>query len=114
MMPMPEAPGDLPYILQWAPSVHHNGWLTEKSENLMRISGNQIVVMNTADAGREGLSDGQMVRIENSAGAINACVKVGASVNQGELLVINSFSQNPVNCLMKRDKMVNFVRVKTI
>jgi NADH-quinone oxidoreductase subunit G len=101
-----------PYVLQWTPAVHHNGWLIEKSENLMRISGEQIALVNPLDAAEIGLSDNQTARIENDNTAINIPIRVSDQVNQGEILVINSFSKNPVNRLMKKDRRITYVSVR--
>ncbi len=105
-------PEDFPYILQWAPSVHHNGWITERSENLMRISGKQYAMIHPADALAEELSDGQKAKIASETGAITIPLRISEVVNRGEILIINSFAGNPVNALMKKDKPVTFVSVR--
>ncbi len=110
---IPPRPGpENPYLFQWTPSVHHPGWLTEKSENLMRIAGKQEVWVHPDDANREGISDNQVVRIGTEKTALNLHARVTERVNQGEILVINSFAENPVNRLIKRDKSITYVSVR--
>ncbi|HBC46335.1 MAG TPA: NADH dehydrogenase (quinone) subunit G [candidate division Zixibacteria bacterium] len=107
-----KAPAEYPYILQWMTSVHHNGWLTEKSENLMRIAGHQVALINPIDATHEGLVENQIARIGTDTTAINIPINISDKVNRGEILIINSFSKNPVNRLLKKDKPITYVSVK--
>ncbi|MEE8417038.1 MAG: molybdopterin-dependent oxidoreductase, partial [candidate division Zixibacteria bacterium] len=110
---IPSRPGtEYPYLFQWTPSVHHPNWLTEKSQNLMKIAGKQEVRMHPDDAKREGISDNQVVRIGTEKTALNLHVKVTDKVNAGEILVVNSFAENPVNRLMKKGKPITYVSVK--
>jgi NADH-quinone oxidoreductase subunit G len=105
---------EYPYILQWTPSVHHTGWLTEKSENLMRISGQQTILINQEDAAKLGIAENQNVEIYNDRGTINLPAKVTHHVNRGELLVINSFSHNSANKLMNQNKPVTSVMLRKV
>ncbi len=109
----PETPGiDYPYIMNWTPSAHHHGWITEKSDNLMRISGKQIAWMHPDDAAREEISDGQVLRIGTAETALNLPVIITTGVNKGEILIVNSFSANPVNRLLKKGRPTTFVSVR--
>ncbi len=101
-----------PYLFQWSPSVHHPNWLTEKSENLMRIAGKQEVWVHPDDANREGISDNHVVRIGTEKTALNLHVRVTDRVNAGEILVVNSLAENPVNRLIKKDKSITYVSVR--
>jgi NADH-quinone oxidoreductase subunit G len=112
LSPLPEAPAGRPYVLQYYPSVHHDGWLTEKSQNLMRIAGQQTVLMHPDDAAREGISDNQEAVISNNGSSITLPMRSTAHVNRGEILIINSFSVNPVNKIMSRGEAATFVSVK--
>jgi NADH-quinone oxidoreductase subunit G len=103
---------DLPYLLDWTPAVHHNGWLTEKSATLMNINGKQEAWMHPEDVQKEGIEAGQVVRIGNAETGINLAVKVTDDVNEGEILIVNSFEKNPVNRVMKRDEKTTFVSVR--
>jgi len=109
---IPKGPDEYPFILQFSPSVHHTGWLTEKSENLMRISGKQSILMHPEDARREGLIDDQIVSISNNNGSLNLPLKTTTHINKSEILIVNSFSQNPINRLMSRDSLTTFVSVR--
>ncbi len=103
---------EFPYIMQWTTSAHHGGWLTERSENLMRIAGHQTVLMHPMDAAKEGISEGNTVRVGTDTTAIAIPVTISESVNRGEVLIINSFSKNAVNRLTKKDRPVTFVSVR--
>ena len=110
---IPPRPGtENPYLFQWSPSVHHPDWLTEKSENLMRIAGRQEVWMHPEDAAGEGIANNQVVRIGTKETALNLHVKVTDKVNAGEILVVNSFAENPVNRVLKKGKPITHVSVK--
>ncbi|UCC78454.1 MAG: NADH-quinone oxidoreductase subunit NuoG [Candidatus Zixiibacteriota bacterium] len=110
----PKADSELPYILNWTPSVHHSGWITQKSATLMNIAGKQEAWMHPDDAAKEGVEAGQAVRIGNKETGINIKVKITNEVNKGEILILNSFEDNPVNRLLKRDEKVTFVSVGKI
>jgi predicted molibdopterin-dependent oxidoreductase YjgC len=103
---------DFPYMLQYCQAVHHQGYLTEKSENLMRIAGQQIILMNPDDAARENISEGEIIKIGAEAVTIEATANITEKVNRGELLLLNSFSANPVNRLMNKDKPATCVLVR--
>ncbi len=103
---------DAKYVMQWTPSVHHIGWLSEKSENLMRISGVQAVMIHPDDAASDGIADDQMVLISSGDTTLNLPAKLTRHVNRGEVLIINSFAENPVNSLMKKDNLITRVSVK--
>ncbi len=110
----PQAGSDLPYILNWTPTVHHSGWITQKSANLMNLAGKQEAWMHPEDARKEKVESGQVVRIGNKETAINIKVKVTDKVNKGELLILNSFEDNPVNRLLKRNEKATFVSVRKV
>ena len=110
--PYPKAPEEFPYILQYAQSVHHQGWLTEKSNNLMRISGLQIVLLNPDDANNEGISNGEAIQIGAQSLTLGVTVKISDTVNRGEILLQNSFAGNPVNKLMDRNSLTTFVLIR--
>lgn len=111
---LPSPPSDRPYVLQWTPTVHHNGWITAFSENLMRLSGKQAVNINPEDAGSLDVSDGSLIRIGGEDTAINLPVAVSTRVNKGEILIENSFADNPANRLMKKGEAVTYVSLRKI
>ncbi len=108
----PKAGADLPYISNYASSALHDGWITQKSENLMNIDGRQIARIHPKDAEKESLEDGQVVRIGNDETAINVAIEITVHVNEGEILILNSFDDNPVNRLMKLGEKTTFVSVR--
>ena len=110
----PQGTKEYPYILQFAESVHHHGYLTEKSENLMRISGKQIVLINTVDAIREEITDGQIIKLDAKTDTLEVAANVTDIVNRGELLLLNSFASNPVNKLMNKDNLTTCVLIRKV
>ncbi|UCE64910.1 MAG: NADH-quinone oxidoreductase subunit NuoG [Candidatus Zixiibacteriota bacterium] len=110
----PGAGSDLPYILNWTLSVHHSGWITQKSANLMNLAGKQKAWMHPEDARKEEIESGQVVRIGNKETAINIKIKVTDKINKGELLILNSFEDNPINRLLKRNEKATFVSVRKV
>jgi anaerobic selenocysteine-containing dehydrogenase len=78
----------------------------------MRIAGQQIALINPLDAAENGLEEKQVVRIGTDGITISLPIQISDLVNRGEILIINSFSKNPVNKLMKKDRSVTFVSVR--
>ncbi len=108
----PKANADLPFVLNSTSSVHHDGWITQKSDTLMNIDGNQAAWIHPGDAGAMELESGQVVRIGNEETAINIPVKITNKVSKGEILIVNSIEENPVNRLLKLDEKTTFVSVR--
>ena len=80
----------------------------------MNLAGKQEAWMHPEDARKEKVESGQVVRIGNKETAINIKVKVTDKVNKGELLILNSFEDNPVNRLLKRNEKATFVSVRKV
>jgi NADH-quinone oxidoreductase subunit G len=112
LQPPLAAPKANSYILQSAHSVIHQGWLTEYSQNLMRISGQQSILIHPEDAARDGIAENQAVVVSNNGESISLPARLTIHVNRGEALIVNSFSQEPVNKLMMKDDLVNFITVR--
>ncbi|MEE9553594.1 MAG: NADH-quinone oxidoreductase subunit NuoG [candidate division Zixibacteria bacterium] len=110
--PFTAPPSDKPFLLQWTHSAHHSGWLTEKSSNLMRISKDQVAYLHPDDALSLEISNGNHVRIGTEGTAVNLPIEVSDKVNKGEILIENSFSENPVNRLLNKDNPITFVSVR--
>ena len=109
---IPTPPAGRPYMLHCTRTAHHLSWLTEYSENLMRISGAQVTYINPHDAAALDITDGNYVRIGGLETAINLRAVVSDKINKGEILVENSFAENPVNRLKKRGEAITFVSLK--
>ena len=110
----PKAGSNLPYLMSWSQAVHHSGWTTQKSTNLMNLTGKQEAWIHPEDAAGEEIESGQMVRIGNEETGINIAVEVTDKVNKGEILIVNSFEENPVNRLLNRDEKATFVSVRKV
>ena len=84
----PAVGGDLPLRMIGQHPRHsiHASWRDDKL--LLRLQrGEPIVVMSRADADARGLSDGDMGRVWNELGALEARVKVADAVRPGQLIV---------------------------
>jgi len=108
----PKPPAGRPYMLHHTHSAHHSSWLSEYSENLMRIAGEQLAYLHPSDAATLEITDGNFVRIGTEETAINVKVRISEKVNKGEVLVENSFAENRVNRLQKRGEAIAFVSLK--
>lgn len=100
------------YMLHCTNSVHHSGWISQKSTNLMNINNKQEACMHPDDAAEEKIDDGDVVRIGTAETGINLPVRITDKINKGELLIVNSFENNPVNRLLSRVGDATFVSVR--
>ncbi|MBW2211702.1 MAG: molybdopterin-dependent oxidoreductase, partial [Deltaproteobacteria bacterium] len=84
----PAVGGDLPLRMTGQHPRHsiHASWRDDKL--LLRLQrGEPIVVMSRADADARALRDGDMVRVWNELGALEARVKVTGTLRPGQLVV---------------------------
>lgn len=64
---------------------HYNAMaMTGKTPGLMEISGHSYVEMNTADADRLGIRDGERVRVTSRRGTVSTEARVSGKTNAGE------------------------------
>ena len=109
----PAKPSDVaPYLLLCGNSALHTGWITQHSANLINIDGRQVARMHPDDAKSENITEGQVVRIGTADTGLNIPVEITPAVNKGEILILNSFENNPVNRLFGRDGGAVYVSVR--
>ena len=77
----------------------------------MNIAGTEEVCIHPEDAEKEGINSGQNVRIGTKETAINIKAVVTDKVNKGEVLILNSFENNPVNRLLNHKNLATFERI---
>jgi nitrate reductase alpha subunit len=68
----------------------HASWRDEK--HLLRLQrGEPILLMSADDAGRRGISDGEIARVFNDVGAFEVCVKVSPTIRPGQVVVYHAW-----------------------
>ena len=64
---------------------HYNAWaMTDKTEGINQIAGESFIELNTEDAQKLGVEDGEMVSISSRRGTIQAKATVSYKTNPGE------------------------------
>jgi anaerobic selenocysteine-containing dehydrogenase len=65
------------------------------------------------DAARDGIAEGQMITVSGDGDSIQVPARITKHVNRGEALLVNSFSHQPVNKLMRKDNPITLVTVRS-
>ncbi|MBX7160975.1 MAG: molybdopterin-dependent oxidoreductase [Acidimicrobiia bacterium] len=88
----PRSGGDLPFVL----TSGHSRWTVHSiamgNDVLLEThQGRPLVVVNTGDARRHGIADGDEVRVFNDHGEFRAPARVAPRVRPGQVIVYNGF-----------------------
>ncbi|MBE5780844.1 MAG: formate dehydrogenase subunit alpha [Clostridiales bacterium] len=78
---------------------YHTATMTGKVEGLNNIAGNSYVEINSADAAKFGIENGEIVKVTSRRGSINAEARVTDIVNEGVLFMPFHFADGPANML---------------
>jgi len=99
-----EHPG-YPYTLFTARRMPHfnTGDLTTSSERLKGMFSKNVLWMNSKDMEREGLKEGDVVRVESPVGAIELAVQASETMLEGAVATTFHFHEVPVNILTPLD-----------
>jgi formate dehydrogenase alpha subunit len=100
--PLAEEPdGRYPFILTTGRVLYHwhTGTVTRRSRGLDAICPEAVVELNTEDASRLAIADGQMVRISSRSGEVTAKVQVGGKVKPGVVFMPWHFHEAAANLL---------------
>ena len=91
-----------PFVLITGRLLEHfnTGEMSRRAAKLMRMTGESYVEMNTADALKAGLTEGDSVRVTSPFGSIKMPLKVSDKVSGGYLFAPIHFSQPNCNALM--------------
>jgi formate dehydrogenase major subunit len=91
-----------PFVLITGRLLEHfnTGEMSRRATKLMRITGENYVEMNTSDAEKAGLTEGDAVRVTSPFGSIKMPLKVSDKVSSGYLFAPIHFSQPNCNALM--------------
>jgi predicted molibdopterin-dependent oxidoreductase YjgC len=77
----------------------HTGTMTRKAECLESVAGAPFVEINTEDARKLGIAEGDMVRLSSRRGQTQAKALVGAMVDKGVVFMPFHFREAAVNLL---------------
>lgn len=93
---------DYPYILITGRLLEHfnTGEMSRRSGKLLKITGESFTEMNEIDAAREGLNDGDLVRVTSPFGTINLKLQISDSIPAGALFAPIHFNNPNLNSLM--------------
>ncbi len=101
-VPSAELPdGEYPLILMTGRVLYHYNTraMTGKTPGLMQKSGRSFIEVNTRDAGRLGIADGERVRVSSRRGTITSEARVSDKVSEGETWMPFHFPDGNANVL---------------
>ena len=99
--PAEEPDADYPFLLSTGRTLYHYnvGNMTRKAAALDQRQPKNFVEMNSADAARLGISDGENARVITRRGAVVVAARVGEKVRPGGLWMPFHFIETPTNRL---------------
>jgi predicted molibdopterin-dependent oxidoreductase YjgC len=92
---------EYPLVLTTGRSLYHyhTGTMTRKVAGLNQIEPGATVVINAADAGRMGITSGQMVRVISRRGEVKTKAEVGEDTSPGVVFMTFHFAEAAANQL---------------
>ena len=78
---------------------YHTRTMTGKTEGLNNISGHSYIEINSKDALRLGIADGDMAKVSSRRGEVTVEAKVVDSIEVGVLFMPFHFADGPANML---------------
>jgi len=99
--PAEEPDEEYPFILTTARVLYHwhTGTLTRRSKGLEAIYPAAVAELNTEDAARLGIADGQMVKLTSRRGEVTAKVEVSDKIKRGVVFMPWHFAEAAANKL---------------
>ena len=99
--PAEEPDEEYPLILTTGRVLYHwhTGSLTRRSKGLEAICPEAVVELNTEDASKLGIADGQMVRVSSRRGEITAKAEVSGRIKPGVVFIPWHFAEAAANKL---------------
>ncbi len=96
-----EADHEYPYVLITGRQreQYHTGTMTRRSPVVEAITGGPAVEMNADDMNREGIIDGERVRLVSSLGSVEAFARASPSLSPGVLFTTFHYVELPANVL---------------
>jgi len=76
---------------------YHTGTMTMKSEGLNRMAPESFVELSPGDAGKYGLSDGEIVKVTSRRGTIRARAKISRKASDGTVFIPFHYAEGAAN-----------------
>jgi NADH-quinone oxidoreductase subunit G len=108
--PLSEDP-EYPCVLLVGNADHHRGSLTERSEALMKFTGEPFVGISEADATDLAVSDGDLVKVESKYGRVVAKAMIIHDLPNKRVFLPENFGEMSTNSLMSRQDKIDLVRL---
>jgi NADH-quinone oxidoreductase chain G len=80
--------------------LFHSGTLSRRSPALMKICPEPTLKMNSSAAGKQGLKDGDRVRVETAAGSCELPLSIDDTIKDNKVLLSNTFEGRDVFSLL--------------
>ncbi len=95
-------------------SLYHIGSLSHRSKALTEIENDVMAELDFDEAEKNGLSEGDNIRIESEKSSINAVVRISDSAVPGIVFIPKSFSDNPALTLAGRADAATMVKITKV
>ena len=82
---------------------YHSSTMSRRNESLNEFANTSYVLMNERDVQKQGLHDGDAVRVSSARGELETVVRSSLEVAEGELFMPWHFSEAQVNRLTRAD-----------
>lgn len=98
---------DLPFVMNTGRILYqyHTSTMSRRNRSLTDFVNSSYVLMHPADADREGLKDGDKVKLSNSRGEFTTTLQRSSGVAEGEVFVPFHFNESPVNQLTRAHEL---------
>lgn len=99
--PLEKPDESYPFILSTGRSLYHyhTSTMTGRVEGLKKLHGHEIVEINSEDALRIGLEDGDRVKVVSRRGDVQAFLRFNPTLQKGMLSMTFHFPETPTNIL---------------
>ncbi len=94
---------EFPFILNTGRILYHyhTSTMSRRNKSLTDFANDSYVLMNPLDVKKNGLKDGDKVKIYNNRGELNTIINSSEYVAEGELFMPFHFHESPVNKLVR-------------
>lgn len=103
-----------PFTLTLGTILHHNGSYTTHSANNMLVAGTPYITINSADAVKIGISNGDKVTVSTSIGSTTLAAKICDSVQPSVLFMPTNFIESSLGVLSNKQNLSIEVSLKKI
>ncbi len=99
LAPLAPPAGARPFALTIAPMLHHNGSMTTRSNNNLRVAGEASVFLSREDAATLGITAGDALTITSDNGSVSLKAEPSEQLQRGALFIPAHFSAAAVTVL---------------